>query len=73
VNRQEDFGLLRGVFRERVDDYTHEVARRGLADAREALFREMRVLVVEDPATAARLLAGAIDLGREGMNAAGLS
>lgn len=56
------FGLLRGVFRERAEDYKLDVARRGHPEARDALLADMQQLVRDDPATAARLLAGAIDL-----------
>jgi len=63
--RSENFGLLRGVFRDLVDDYAHEIAHRGLAGAREALLADMRILVVEHPVTAAQLLAGAVDLAAE--------
>jgi len=58
----QEFGLLRGVFRERVDGYKIEVARRGRAEARDALLADMEQLVRDDPAIAVRLLAGAIDL-----------
>lgn len=64
MNRFE-YNRLRGVFRERVEGYRLDVAHRGLAGAREALLSEMERLVREDPATAARLLAGAVDLAAE--------
>jgi hypothetical protein len=64
VNPHE-YSRLRGVFLERVHDYELDIARRGLAGAREALLAEMVELVREDPATAARLLAGAVDLAAE--------
>lgn len=60
--RGDDFGLLRGVLNEQVHEYRWQVESHGLTAARKALIPAMETLTEQDPTTAARLLAAALDL-----------
>lgn len=57
-----EFGLFRGVLRERADEHRWMIEARGLDAARQELAGVVDELVERDPATAKRLLMAAVDL-----------